>query len=101
MNNCIVTVETFENGLYREWRGVKYPVRGVHTGEDPDDDMPSTDRKVTMWACMECDVPIVVEKMSLEWVGHEIKIFNLVALSTRLPGEIKTKQLTKDGVFPT
>jgi hypothetical protein len=100
MNNCIVTVETLDNGLYREWRGVQYPVRGVHTGDMPDEDMHSPERHVTMWACMEADVPIVVEQMSKEWAGHEIKLFNLMSISTRLLGEIKTKELTKDGVFP-
>lgn len=101
MNNCIVTVESLDNGLYREWRGMRYPARGVHTPELPDEDEHDPDRKVTTWACMECDVPMVVEEVSKKWVGYEIKIFNLTAISTRLPGELKTKQLTKDGVFPT
>jgi len=103
MNNCLVTVLDTEDGLYREWQGCRYPVRGIQTRHEKlseDDTDQKIRRTVTMWACNEADVEAVVAKVSQEWVGYEIKIFNLAGAATRIAGEIKNKLLTKDGMLP-
>lgn len=57
-------------------------------------------RSVTIWSCMEEDVPHVVEELSKEWVGHDIKVFNLIEVHSRIPGELKRKRVEEDGVLP-
>lgn len=57
-------------------------------------------RRVSAWACNAADVPIIVEELSKEWVGHEIKVFNLVEIHSRIPGELKHKRVEEDGVLP-
>jgi hypothetical protein len=103
MNTCIVTVEDVEDGIYREWPRAQYPVRGVMTGQSFNYDAISDDdleRRVTMWACQEKDVDVVVNRMSNIWVNREIKVFNLSKISVRLPGELVNKRVTEDGVLP-
>lgn len=53
-----------------------------------------------MWACTDEDVPEVVNRMSTAHIGKDIKTFKLAGISTRAPGELKSKYVSKDGVFP-
>jgi len=107
MNNCLVTICDPDDGLRQEWRGITNYARVVSTGAPPDpmawdgDDAQTRMRKVKMWSCVAADVPIVLERMSKEWVGYELKVFTLTQVATRLPGELKNKQLSKDGILPT
>jgi hypothetical protein len=108
MNNCLVTVVDPAEGFRSPaWRGMSDYARAIHTGDWPADepfDMEDNEqkimRRVKMWSCDEKDIPIVLEKMSREWVGYELKVFTLTHAATRIPGELKEKQLTKDGVLP-
>jgi hypothetical protein len=105
MNDCLVTVVDVDQGVRGEWRGIHNYARGIATHEDFDGEIEGLSnqevlRRVKMWSCLEKDVPIVVEQMSQEWVGYEIKVFKLNQVSVRVPGELRKKQLTKDGVLP-
>lgn len=108
MKTHIVTVLGLEQGIYQEWRGCKEDVRGVFTQDgvlsanDLGQNLPNEAliRRVEIWTCCEADVPVVVDIMSKQWVGHDIKVFNLAQVHTRQPGEIKSKKVTNDGVFP-
>jgi hypothetical protein len=100
MNNCLVTVADTENGVYiGDWRGLTTAVRTV-TSPRPDQGDEDFLRSVQTFACQEEDVNVVVTKMS-EWhVGRDIKVFNLTQVFSRLPGELKSKVVTKEGIFP-
>jgi len=105
MNDCLVTVVDVDSGPRGEWRGVHNYARGICTGNDFDAEVEGMTnqellRRVKAWSCLERDVPIVVEQMSQEWVGYEIKVFKMTQVSVRVPGELRKKQLTKDGVLP-
>lgn len=103
MRNCIVTVENPDAGLYQEWAGARNGVVGHYSTNHTDpNELPHQDmmRQIKTWWCSERDVKVVVEYMSTFWVGQEIKIFNLTAVSTRLAGDLKHKEVTKDGVLP-
>lgn len=105
MNDCLVTIMDVDQGPRGEWRGMHNYARGQLTGKEFDGDAEGLSnqellRRVKTWACIEADVGIVVEHMSNEWVGHEIKVYKLQQVSVRVPGELRKKQLTKDGVLP-
>ena len=104
MYDCLVVVKDLEQGVYQEWRGTRTAIRGLdNIPEVNDPELFSTKeliRKLPIWACMQKDVGAVVEQLSQEWVGYEIKIFNLTQIVTRLVGDLRTKEVSKDGVLP-
>lgn len=108
MKTCLVTVLPLDRGIYQEWRGCTEDVRALFTkerGRDADTIAATSSfeelmRTVEVWACSEKDVDKVVEYMSKEWVGHEIKVFNMTQAFTRQAGDLKAKKVTTDGVFP-
>lgn len=103
MNDCIVTAVNLDSGLYQEWRGALNAIRSPFIEYVEDSDKFTNEelmRKVPFWTCRQEDVDLVVEKMSQAWVGCEIKVFNMTQSVIRLPGELKRKVVTKDGVLP-
>ncbi len=102
MLDRLVVALNLGEGIYQEFRGLKAPIWGLQTDEIPDsgEEVDHVLRKVQIWACEQRDVDVVVDRMSAAWVGHEIKVFNLSAITVRLPGELKSKQITKDGILP-
>lgn len=104
MKTCIVTVESLDDGIYQEWRGLSENVVGhfERTGWDANE-VPHAEmmKRVKTWYCAPQDTTRVVEYMSNHWTGTDIKVFNLTAVSIRLPGDLKHKSVTKDGVLPT
>lgn len=110
MNDCIVTVMDTEDGKWVQTRHMRDMARMLCSGadypayEDETDgaiNMPQRMRKGKIWACQEKDVPAFVEQLSQQWVGQEIKVFKLTSVQIRIPGELREKQLSKDGVLPT
>ena len=100
MNTCLVVACDIDRGFYHEIRGISH---GFNVVDVPKVDMDETQdlmRDVYVWACHKDDAKAVAEKMSTKHVGSEIKIFNLSAIYTRAPGELKEKVVTTDGVFP-
>lgn len=53
-----------------------------------------------IWFCSEIDVKIIVTEMSKLFPGRDIKVFKLQSIFNRLPGELKEKIVSKDGVLP-
>jgi hypothetical protein len=103
MKTHLVVAIDIESGLAHEFAGLRHDqVRAVESSIDSAEGLAHTElmRRVGIWACHEEDVPAVVEVMSRSWVGHEIKIFNLVQIFSRIPGELREKDLTTDGVLP-
>lgn len=104
MNTHLITVLDLEEGLYNEWEGFNTPVRSLFTEVSQDDVVQMPQKKqarfVEMYACVEEDVDAVVDRMAAEWVGYEIKVFNLTKIVTRIPGELRTKTVSKEGVLP-
>ena len=101
----IVTVTDPAAGVYAEWRGCRdrvvamtdLGVREMQEGHMETRDMM---RAYKMWSCKKEDIAQVVDKLSEQWVGYEVKVFALSEVHTRLVGEIKSKEVSKDGVFP-
>lgn len=63
-------------------------------------DEPLPPNQVEQWLCEARDTAIVVDKMTKEFPGREIKVFNLAEVHIRPPGEMVSKVVTKDGVLP-
>jgi hypothetical protein len=103
MRSCIVTVVSENDGLYQEWGGCREGVVGHYEmgGSDPSE-MGHKDcmRRIKTWFCSPADVDAVVKKLSEAWAGYEVKVFNLASVSIAMPGELKHKSVTKDGVLP-
>lgn len=100
MNNTIVMACDTEGGFYHEIRGNVYGFRAVVTKDFDPDDSHDFLQDCDMWACREEDAALLVDKLSIAHPGKDIKTFNLTAISYRAPGELKKKNVTKDGVFP-
>ena len=97
--NIVVALDV-ENGIYTEVRGIRTPIMGITTPEFDGDRTLDKWRDIYMWACTDEDVPEVVNRMSTAHIGKDIKTFKLAGISTRAPGELKSKYVSKDGVFP-
>ena len=63
-------------------------------------DNPLPTNQVEQWLCEARDTVIVVDNMSRQFPGREIKVFNLSEVHIRPPGELVSKVVTKDGVLP-
>lgn len=105
MTQCLVVVGDLTKGHQIDLRKCVGTVTGVYnnfTHEMYDDADKTADvfRKCRIWYCDERDAPILVGHLSEQWVGHEIKTFNMTKVSTRLAGEIVEKKVTPDGVIP-
>ena len=65
-------------------------------------DMASEDalKKAHVWYCDRKDTDKVVEEVSKYWANREIRVYQLTQISTRLPGDMRHKEVSKDGVLP-
>jgi hypothetical protein len=105
MAKCIVTVANLDTGWYTEFRGGRNPVFGLFSsfnsgstdGDPPKDELL---RACKMYSCEEEDASILVNALSEQWAGHEIKVFNLGKIVTRTLGELVEKKVSADGVLP-
>lgn len=104
MNTHLITVIDLERGLYNDWVGFNGPVQALFTETSQDDVGNMVTEKqgrfVEIYACIEADVDAVVDRMASQWVGYDIKVFNLTKIVTRIPGELRTKTVSKEGVLP-
>lgn len=48
----------------------------------------------------EEDVPAIVDYLTRNFSGRDVSVFKLQSVSVRAPGEIVTKDISKDGVLP-
>ena len=101
---CLVVVAKTDRGIRNEWRGMNYGCYGLEDlGKfeyDEDQGNDTALRVLKVWACQQEDVHVVVDKVSAQWVGHEVKVYELKQIATRLAGEMKTKEVSNDGVLP-
>lgn len=59
-------------------------------------------RQVQSWSCTrEEEVSLLVAALSTYFVGQDISVYKLESISIRAPGELKTKNVSKDGILPT
>jgi hypothetical protein len=108
MSECMVTVNGPNDGPAMEWRGLHNQVRAhwrAYVGNDRDidflgDDLELAMRTVKTWWCHSEDVPAVVAKLSAQWVGKEVRVFNLAEVHVAKVGQTISKTVTKDGVLP-
>jgi hypothetical protein len=60
------------------------------------------ERNVDTWVVHhEDDVKPVTTMLAKNFVGMDISVFELRSVSVCQPGEIKTKEVSKDGILPT
>ena len=105
MTQCIVTVLPLNRGYYVELDGSSGTVYGVYSSFGvPDtaytDNQSEILRKCSIYSCSDTDAPALVTRLAREWVGHEIKTFNLAEISVLSTGEFVKKQVIPDGVIP-
>jgi len=107
MIDCIVTVldPNTEGGTWMEPRGCVEAMKCFTSEDFGDIDFERVDwsrvlRSSKIWMCNYHDRTLLAEALSQEWVGHEIKIFNLSEIITRGVGDIKRKEISKAGVLP-
>lgn len=101
--NTLIVVIPVDTGYYLEVRGVRDGLRALHptTLTDVEElEHGTVLRNTKIFSCMKGDVPAAVEEISKHNVGVEIKVYSLVSQYTRLPGELKTITITKDGKLP-
>jgi len=105
MAKCIVTVANLDNGWHTEFRGCRNPVYGLYSEfnrSNLEDDPPKNDvlRECRYYSCEEEDLSSFVAALSEQWVGYEIKVFNLTKIVTRTAGDLVEKKVSADGVLP-
>ena len=101
MNDCLVTAINTDNGVYMDGlRGLHYPCYGLRCKTYNPEESDDVFADVSIWACNHSDASILADRLTQVFPGRDIKIFNLTSISTRPAGEIKHKQVTKDGIFP-
>ena len=105
MNDCIIIVGDLPGpnrvgeGMYEG--GLTFFNGEVFDGDSEDSPMDALVRATRVYSCLFHERHAAVELISRDWVGHEIKVFNLVEISSRAATDLKTKQVTVDGVLPT
>lgn len=77
----------------REWaQPVAIPFR--------DDDEATSPQDIRSWRCSEGEVLALVEDLTQRFPGQDVHVYELMSLNTRPVGEVKTRQVTKDGILP-
>jgi hypothetical protein len=70
---------------------VSLPVDFEHQGEE---------RDVKSVITEESDLVRVVDSMTRHFTGSDIRTYKLVAIASRKPGEMVTKEVSKKGILP-
>jgi hypothetical protein len=105
MLDCIVCVSPEINALDQMglrllsegMREFGYPIEGDEYSADRAD----WSKRVTTWTCSERDMPAVAEFLSKNYPGVDINVYKLHTVYYRVPGELQSKTVTKDGILPT
>ena len=94
----LVVATDYENNPMVGWIST-YGLQGVNP-EEVDWDRRDAYKKNEIWFCQEKDVKTLVTEMSKLFPGKDIKVFKLMSIFNRLPGDLKEKIVSKDGVLP-
>lgn len=97
---CLVVVSDLEQGVYYDFRNVHNGARALPIPDNTDSEGLVPMRDVPVWVCEEGDVPALVEEVTRINVGIQVSVFKLFSTHTRLPGELKSLTVTKDGELP-
>lgn len=100
MYNHLVIAQGLDEGPYLELRGLRHGARAIITDRVNFEDERNPFKRQTSFACMEEDVSTVVDYVSKNHVGDDVYVFKLIQSHIRLPGELKSKTISKDGVLP-
>lgn len=101
--DTLIVATPVDTGFYVEIRGARNTVRCVSapiTGHPEDMDQPTLIRTAKIFSCFKVDIATVVEEISKQHVGADIKVYDLTQQFTRIPGELKSLTITKDGKLP-
>lgn len=101
--DTLIVATPVDTGYYLELRGVHNGLRVVQpppVSHMEDLDQPGILRSAKIFACAKQDMLAVVEEISKYNVGIDIKVYDLTNQFTRLPGELKSLTVTKDGKLP-
>lgn len=79
-------------------------VRGVMTdNDDPNEarDYHRAQRQTDMWVVHnEADLQPVIDFVTTNFVGRDVSIFKLQSVAVRVPGDLRTKNVSPDGILP-
>lgn len=101
--DTLIVATPVDTGYYIELRGVRNGVRVVqppHVPNMEESDQGMVLRSAKIFSCSATDISTVVEEISKHNVGVDIKVYNLTQQFNRLPGELKSLTVTKDGKLP-
>lgn len=101
----IVTAANTQNGRGVDIQGVRHPPRifssNLVNPEVEADYVLATKSIQSFVVTHEDEVPAMVAVLTANFVGMDISVFKLESISVRAPGELKTKNVSKDGILPT
>ena len=103
--SCLVTIIDPNDGGGLDMMGVQYAPR-VWTGseEENPNEAPNYTRamkKLHTLFCEEADVECVSTMLSKWHAGDSVYVYKLTSILSCLPGEVKTKKITADGILPS
>ena len=100
--DCLIVATDVEGGYYMDYRGIPHGVRAVNVPEVDWNEEGERDgeKKNLIWACMEEDVPLFVEKVTLWHPGVMVRVYKIAGMYTRQPGEMTQLNVGKEGILP-
>jgi hypothetical protein len=98
MLSYLLTVVDVENATYIEPEGFRNGSRAL-VQRQIDQQVPILGQLETI-LCDKRDLNAAKLHMTRYFPGKELKCFNLIEILQYVPGELKTKKVTKDGVLP-
>lgn len=98
--NCLVVAVDASRGIMYEFARVRNGARAVPMPSAPTLDGSTPMRDVPVWMCEQSDVPALVDEISKLNTGIQLSVYQLVSTHVRLPGELKSLKVTKDGELP-
>ena len=92
--------EELEGGNVRHvfdgMRNYAYPLEGAEV----DIDRLGWAKEAKSWMCVDRDVERVAAALTHNFPGRDINVYKLTTVYYRVPGEMQSKTVTKDGVLP-
>jgi hypothetical protein len=99
-HNCLILAVDTNDCFYYEFPGSR--ADGCRAVEIPEVDWERNhpEKQQRAWIGDIKDKDAIIEAVSRNFPGEDIKVFNLVEVHTRLPGKLTMKSVSESGVLP-
>lgn len=91
--------EDLDHGIYNVvWEDMEnhgFAISGVDL-----EDLGRWQNQATQWLVEETDVEAMAKKLTANFPGKDIQVYKLTGIYYRVPGELQTKAVSKDGILP-